>query len=82
MKRQEKINEIIKIVNRTDTKLEKTDVEKLFQDILFQTHHMTNHHGNSEVLSQMAIQDGISSWSIEDKIRVFAEEHGIELGYK
>jgi hypothetical protein len=57
----------------------KLDLEKLFKDILFQTHHMTNHHGDSNVLSQMAIQDGISSWSIEDKIRVFAEENGIDV---
>ena len=40
---------------------------------------MTNNWGNTEMLSMMARQDGISPWSIEDDLVSFAKKYNIKL---
>jgi hypothetical protein len=59
--------------------IDHAEIQKLFVEILYQTHYMTSNHGNTEALSQMAREDGISSWSIENKIRDFATKNDITL---
>ena len=55
------------------------DLKELLKGIQYQTGYMTNSWGDTSMLSQMAIEDGISSWSIENKIRDFAIKQNIIL---
>lgn len=40
---------------------------------------MTNSWGDTSMLSQMAIEDGISPWSIESDLVKFAKKYNIKL---
>ena len=60
------------------THLEK-EIIKLLKDIKYQTGYMTNSWGNTSMLSQMAIEDKISPWSIEGEVDKFMEKHNIKL---
>ena len=60
------------------TYLEK-EVIKLLKDIKYQTGYMTNSWGDTSMLSQMAIEDQISPWSIEKEVTKFAEKYDLQL---
>ena len=60
------------------THLEK-EVIKLLKDIKYQTGYMTNSWGDNSMLSQMAIEDKISPWSIESEVEKFAKKHDLKL---
>lgn len=55
------------------------DLAELLKGIQYQTGYMTNNWGNTEMLSMMARQDGISPWSIEDDLVSFAKKYNIKL---
>ena len=60
------------------TSLEK-DLIALLKDITYQTGYMTGSWGDTSMLSQMAIEDGISPWSIESEVEKFAKKHDLKL---
>tara|TARA_Y100001973_G_scaffold95137_1_gene148102 strand:+ start:365 stop:784 length:420 start_codon:yes stop_codon:yes gene_type:complete len=60
------------------TSLEK-DLIALLKDITYQTGYMTNSWGDTSMLSQMAIEDKISPWSIESEVEKFAKKHDLKL---
>jgi hypothetical protein len=62
----------------TLTPLEK-DLIALLKDITYQTGYMTNSWGDTSMLSQMAIEDQISPWSIEKEVTKFAEKYDLNL---
>jgi len=62
----------------TLTPLEK-DLIALLKDITYQTGYMTNSWGDTSMLSQMAIEDQISPWSIEKEVTKFAEKYDLQL---
>ena len=55
------------------------DLAELLKDIKYQTGYMTNSWGDTSMLSQMAIEDKISPWSIEGEVDKFMEKHNIKL---
>ena len=55
----------------------KKDLIDLFEDIVHQTGYMTNSWGDTSMLSQMAIEDQISPWSIEGEIDKFRRKYNI-----
>tara|TARA_Y100000114_G_scaffold129457_1_gene126870 strand:+ start:45 stop:440 length:396 start_codon:yes stop_codon:yes gene_type:complete len=55
------------------------DLKELLQGIQYQTGYMTNSWGDTSMLSQMAIEDEISPWSIESDLVKFAKKYNIKL---
>ena len=55
------------------------DLAELLKGIQYQTGYMTNSWGDTSMLSQMAIEDGISPWSIESDLVKFAKKYNIKL---
>tara|TARA_R100001079_G_C4298699_1_gene90271 strand:- start:136 stop:369 length:234 start_codon:yes stop_codon:yes gene_type:complete len=55
------------------------DLKELLKDIQYQTGYMTGSWGDTSMLSQMAIEDGISPWSIESEVEKFAKKYNIKL---
>ena len=55
------------------------DLKELLKGIQYQTGYMTNSWGDTSMLSQMAIEDGISPWSIESDLVKFAKKYNIKL---
>ena len=55
------------------------DLAELLKDIQYQTGYMTNSWGDTSMLSQMAIEDKISPWSIESEVTKFAKKYDIKL---
>ena len=55
----------------------KKDLIDLFEDIIYQTGYMTNSWGDTSMLSQMAIEDQISPWSIESEVNKFKRKYNI-----
>ena len=55
------------------------DLAELLKGIQYQTGYMTNSWGDTSMLSQMAIEDGISPWSIESDLEKFAKKYNIKL---
>ena len=55
----------------------KKDLIDLFEDIVYQTGYMTNSWGDTSMLSQMAIEDQISPWSIESEVDKFKRKYNI-----
>ena len=55
------------------------DLAELLKGIQYQTGYMTNSWGDTSMLSQMAIEDGLSPWSIESDLVKFAKKYNIKL---
>ena len=55
------------------------DLKELLKGIQYQTGYMTNSWGDISMLSQMAIEDRISPWSIESDLEKFAKKYNIKL---
>ena len=55
------------------------DLKELLKGIQYQTGYMTNSWGDTSMLSQMAIEDRISPWSIESDLEKFAKKYNIKL---
>ena len=55
------------------------DLAELLKGIQYQTGYMTNSWGDTSMLSQMAIEDGISPWSIESDLEKVAKKYNIKL---
>ena len=55
------------------------DLAELLKGIQYQTGYMTNSWGDTSMLSQMAIEDRISPWSIESDLEKFAKKYNIKL---
>ena len=55
------------------------DLAELLKSIQYQTGYMTNSWGDTSMLSQMAIEDQISPWSIESDLVKFAKKYDIKL---
>ena len=55
------------------------DLIALFKDIKYSTGYMTDSWGDTDMLSQMAIEDGISPWSIESQVDNFISKHNIKI---
>ena len=55
------------------------DLKELLKGIQYQTGYMTNSWGDTSMLSQMAIEDQISPWSIESDLVKFAKKYDIKL---
>ena len=55
------------------------DLAELLKSIQYQTGYMTNSWGDTSMLSQMAIEDQISPWSIESDLKKFAKKYNIKL---
>jgi len=55
------------------------DLAELLKDIQYQTGYMTNSWGDTSMLSQMAVEDKISPWSIESEVTKFAKKYNIKL---
>tara|TARA_R100000388_G_C7174656_1_gene125676 strand:+ start:211 stop:651 length:441 start_codon:yes stop_codon:yes gene_type:complete len=53
------------------------DLMDLFEDIIYQTEYMTGSWGDSAMLSQMAREDKISPWSIEEEVRKFKAKYNL-----
>lgn len=68
MTRQEKINQIIKIVNKYDSVVYKKDISDFLKDTIGLIHEIRFNR-----MSHLA------TWQIEDKIRDFAKEHNIDI---
>jgi hypothetical protein len=69
---------VVDLEKITLTPLEK-DLIALLKDITYQTGYMTNSWGDTSMLSQMAIEDQISPWSIEKEVTKFAEKYDLQL---
>ncbi len=77
MTRQEKIKQIIKIVNKYDSVVYKKDISEFMKDTIGLIHEIRfnrmSHHKDYKQQLHLA------TWQIEDKIRDFAEEHNIDI---
>ena len=63
-----------KVINQDQFK---KDLIDLFEDIIYKTGYMSNSWGDTSMLSQMAIEDQISPWSIESEVNKFKEKYNI-----